>query len=264
MILDNLYLEITRNCTIKCEHCLRGDKEIKNMSIVTLNNILKETSEIKHLLLSGGEPLINIKLLEELPKLIEKYNIEISTISIITNGTIIGDRIINALESIQNHCGNFNFILSNDLFHKLEWQRLNVEDKVKRNFEYYQKSFSMSKYPINDSFSICSLTNKGKAKELTKDRINEITRNKYTNYIFKDIPADDNLSYEDNQVHGKICIDTNGNIVDYCMTYEEEDTFSSNGLNVNIFPFSSVLKVYIDDYIKRNYGSSKKKDLTSK
>ena len=259
MIIDNLYLEVTRNCTIECEHCLRGNRERKNMSLNTLDNIFKEIKEVKHLLLSGGEPLINIETLEEIPILIKKYNLNINTISIITNGTVKTKRHIKALEELKENCNIFNFILSNDLFHKLEWKRLGIEETIDRNFKEYKELFDIKKYPINETYCKVSLTEKGKAVKLTQQRINEITKNKYIHYYFKEIEKDDNLSYEDNRIHGKICIDVNGNIVDYSMSFNEEDEFSSNGLNVNLFPFNEIVKVYINDYKDRNYSFRKKR-----
>ena len=109
----------------------------------------------------------------------------------------------------------------------------------------------MEKYPANELYCNISLANKGKAKDLTEERIKEITYNSYIHYSFIDIPLDNSLSYNKNIIHGKICIDVNGNIVDYSMSYNEEDELADNGLNVNLFSFSEIIKVYIDDYIKR-------------
>lgn len=72
MYFEKLYLELTRECTMQCEHCLRGDREHKYMSIETLENLLKEVNNIETLLLSGGEPLLHIDALEALSKLIDK------------------------------------------------------------------------------------------------------------------------------------------------------------------------------------------------
>lgn len=257
MIIDNLYLEITRNCSFECEHCLRGNKENKNMSLATLENILKDIKHIKRLLLSGGEPLINIKLLEELPELIKKYNITIEEIGIITNGTIMSPRHLIALDSLSKCCDRFSFFLSNDLFHRLEGHRLGLEDIIVRNYDTYNKRYSLEKYPRQkERYCNISLAYKGKAKELTEQRIKEITKGKYIHYYFEDIPFDQSIACEGNIVHGKVCIDVNGNLVDYSMSYDEEDELADNGLNVNLFPLSEIIQIYIDDYIERNKNHS--------
>ena len=54
MNFEKLYLEVTRECTMRCEHCLRGENEHKSMSIETLENSLKDIKHIHTLLLSGG------------------------------------------------------------------------------------------------------------------------------------------------------------------------------------------------------------------
>ena len=45
MKLEKLYLEVTRMCTLECEHCLRGDRENKYMSTKTIENILKDVKK---------------------------------------------------------------------------------------------------------------------------------------------------------------------------------------------------------------------------
>ena len=41
MKVENLYLELTRMCTLECEHCLRGDRRNEYMSFETINNVFK-------------------------------------------------------------------------------------------------------------------------------------------------------------------------------------------------------------------------------
>ena len=141
MIIDKMYLEVTRNCTLECEHCLRGNKEIKDMDLITLENSLKDVKEINTLLLTGGEPLLNIKVLKTLPKLIDKYNILINNISIITNGTVASLNHVSALQTLCEKCNSFDLILSSDLFHRLEWNRLKINDRVENNYKFYQQYF---------------------------------------------------------------------------------------------------------------------------
>ena len=51
MKIDKMYLEVTRNCTLECEHCLRGNKEVKDMDLTTLENTLCGVNEINTLYL---------------------------------------------------------------------------------------------------------------------------------------------------------------------------------------------------------------------
>ena len=47
MRIDRLYLEVTRNCTLECEHCLRGDKETKDILPNRLK-IFKQRADIEN------------------------------------------------------------------------------------------------------------------------------------------------------------------------------------------------------------------------
>ena len=259
MILDNLYLEITRNCTIGCEHCLRGEREPKNMSSETLENIFKNIKEVKNLLLSGGEPLIGFPALEKISNLIKKYNITVYRISIITNGTVCSSRQINAIQSLKNNCQELDLFLSSDLFHRLEWKKLGLEEQVKRNYDIYKNLFNMKKYLENDRYHHISLSPKGRAEHLTSERIKEITKNQYIQYEFNNIPMNEKLDYEENTIHGKLCIDVNGYLVDYSMSFEEEDTFAEHGYNINQFPLQVAAHKYIEEYKERNKIAQKTK-----
>ncbi|MBR4262553.1 MAG: radical SAM protein [Bacilli bacterium] len=227
MILDNLYLEITRDCTIECEHCLRGEKEHKNMSVTTLENVLKNIKKIGTLLLSGGEPLINIQLLEALPHLIEKYNIDVNRIGIITNGTVYSERHVDALNGLKGCCNELDFVLSSDLFHRLEWQRLGVEELVERNFDRYNESVGIRKYLSNDINQCVVLFRKGRALKISSERLAEIKRKHHIEYKFG-VEEQERVIRFGNMVEGKLYINVDGYLVNYNLSFKEEDRVINN------------------------------------
>ena len=232
MDFENLYLEITRECSMCCEHCLRGNHEHEFMSIETLENSLKDINHIKTLLLSGGEPLLSIRILEKLPEIINKYNIKIDRIGIITNGTIYSKRHLKALSKLKEVCDSFGFFLSFDLFHRLEWKRLGLTSKVERNYYIYKKYLGIEKYPEEDYNSNILLFPKGRAEDFTQSRLKEIALNNHINIKFSS-ENDDNVIYYEDKVEGKTCIDVHGNIVGYSKSFEEEDREASAEYNVN-------------------------------
>ena len=71
MRIETLYLEVTRMCTLECEHCVRGDRENKFMSSETINNALKDVKEIGLLFFEGGEPLLAIDQILETIEIIK-------------------------------------------------------------------------------------------------------------------------------------------------------------------------------------------------
>ena len=95
MNIEKLNVEITRKCTLDCEHCFRGDSQKINISNETLINIFTNIKEIEQLVITGGEPLIAVKELEKMIEIIKNNNVKIDKIILITNGTVLSSRILN-------------------------------------------------------------------------------------------------------------------------------------------------------------------------
>lgn len=251
MRIDRLYLEATRNCTLECEHCLRGDKETKDMDVLTLENSLKDVEEINTLLLTGGEPLLNIEVLKALPKIIKKYNIKINNISIITNGTVESIEHIKALKLISESCNYFDLILSSDLFHRLEWNRLKITDAVERNFKLYQQFFPTRKFLDNDSFNSVVLLLSGRAKQITNERMKELKRKYYITYKFDSESEEYLISRNGNRVNGKLYINVYGNVTPYNVSFSDEDDCYNSKQNVNEKSLESILNEIDNQELKK-------------
>jgi len=99
MNVENITLEITRRCTLDCEHCFRGDSQNINMSIQTLENIFCNIKSIDQLVITGGEPLIAINELEKLVELLRSNNVKKEIINLVTNGTILSSRVLKVLNT---------------------------------------------------------------------------------------------------------------------------------------------------------------------
>lgn len=246
MVIDKLYLEITRNCTLNCEHCLKGDKEYKNMSKETLNNIFKDISEVNTLLLTGGEPLLNIDLIDELVNIINRDNKNIRTIGIVTNGTVLSNRHIDVLRRLKKSCNHFIFNLSSDVFHRLEWDRLDIKDRIDHNYEVYRDTVGIEKWLENDRFNNIIVFKKGRARNISSQRIDELKKKHYITLKLREDDEENKLSYDRDNIYGKICIDVNGNIVDFNETYDEEDICSNGDFNVNNYPFHTIIYDFVD------------------
>jgi len=78
MYIVSIGLEVTRNCTLACEHCLRGDAQAVNMDLEVIEKIFNNVRGIGTLLLTGGEPLIAVQQLEKIIELIKKKNIKVN------------------------------------------------------------------------------------------------------------------------------------------------------------------------------------------
>jgi len=59
-----IILEVTRRCQLKCDHCLRGDAQRKDVSDKVIHFLSKYN--IEHLTLTGGEPTIVRNMIKRL------------------------------------------------------------------------------------------------------------------------------------------------------------------------------------------------------
>ena len=241
MTIDKLYLEVTRDCTLECEHCLRGEKQKQNMNTTTLENALKDINKINTLLLTGGEPFINIAVLESLPELLKKQGIEIQTIGIITNGTVYTERHRKALERLKELCSNLRIFVSADMFHRLEWNRLQIGEKVEDNFKQLERDFHAEKHLENDSFHRVILNLQGRARRLSPEKLDLYKRKYYIEYVFKE-PFQVTYSKEDDTILGKVFVNALGYVVDYNRSFQEQDESSSIDENVNLVPLPTILE----------------------
>lgn len=114
-----LNLELTRGCNLCCPHCSRGDAQNLTISEKTIDTMLSQTLSITDLLITGGEPLLELDKLEYLVNSIDRYDVPIFRIGIVTNGTILDERVALILKRflMRNPSSYVNLEVSNDAFH---------------------------------------------------------------------------------------------------------------------------------------------------
>lgn len=93
-IHDGLSIETTRRCNMSCEHCLRGPAQNKDLNPDVLDSFFKHVTHIYNLTPTGGEPTLNPNALLQIKQAIQKYNVTLSTLYIVTNALQIPDEFI--------------------------------------------------------------------------------------------------------------------------------------------------------------------------
>ncbi len=88
MHIPKLIIEVTRNCQLECEHCLRGDKEFVSIDVKHIEELLKHTASIGMITFSGGEPFLNVHAMEHTIAMLHKYRVYVGEFFIATNGII--------------------------------------------------------------------------------------------------------------------------------------------------------------------------------
>ncbi len=259
MFIENLYLEITRNCNLECEHCLRGDSKNEYMSSQTINNIFKDIKGIDRLLLTGGEPLLAINQIKEIISIIKTNNIKINSIMLITNGTILNENVIETLKELSS-ISVLHLRLSYDMFHFLELNRLKLFDIRVKNAIVFKELFNALDYA---SFDDTSFSNKkvimpiGRALKLSSERLEEINNMSDSKYSLSEYCVEKNpwssfnASYNlfNYVVDGTISIDVNSNVVAYSLPFDDEDAEKLKyNSNINEIGLSRAILNYIEYY----------------
>lgn len=274
MVIKTLHLGITRNCTLYCEHCFRGEKEIVNMSTETLENLFENVSQVNFLLLTGGEPFIAINQLEKLVELIKKNKILIGEIRIITNGTVMSARLLKVLKDL-SEATKLSIKVSVDIFHYLELKRLNLLDLRNKNLDILKEYFGATEYSdenqkayereiyIRQPFQ--RIVSSGRTKKLSQKRLNEINKLVPVKYV-------KNSDYEtlnnfgklvellNDVIYGTLTIDVNGNIVNYGSEYQTEDKDAQEiSANINELGLKDAVLQYIN--YQNNHSTEEQRKL---
>ncbi len=229
MHLWNLYLGITRLCTLECEHCLRGNRRNEYMSLETIDNAFKDVKEIDTLLLTGGEPLLAIKQIKEILKQIKKNNVKVHRTFIITNCTFLNEEIIEILKEFSD-ISELELALSYDVFHYVELKRLNLLEKRINNARILKEIFGAYDYASfeDKTRKKRNIIKAGRAESLTEERLKEFSDISEKDYILADYrildrPFAPYYEEETGLVYDKVYVDVNGNVTDIELSFDEED-----------------------------------------
>ena len=85
MYVNNLVIEITRRCNLKCSHCLRGDVEKIDISDEVLDATFSGISHVDTLTITGGEPGLALDRIEQIINHIHFKSIVVDEIYMVSN-----------------------------------------------------------------------------------------------------------------------------------------------------------------------------------
>lgn len=125
LVLDNLVLEVTRKCNLRCQHCLRGAAQRMDMLRHVMFRTLRDVSDIGTLTLTGGEPSMVPDVLDELRNEIIYSRVNITRFYIVTNAHSTRNRsrfieFLNWLHSYTDMDDENALVISQDQFHTAE------------------------------------------------------------------------------------------------------------------------------------------------
>ena len=126
MDINNLVIEVTRKCNMSCFHCLRGDAmnvNIKKEYIDTLLQQIGYGGYINSVVFSGGEPTLNVPIMEYFLDQCKNWKIKINFFYIATNGLKIKENFVMFCLKMFSYCDEKDYCkvdVSNDEAHQCE------------------------------------------------------------------------------------------------------------------------------------------------
>jgi len=199
--IDNLIIEVTRRCNLKCLHCLRGDAQDKDIDDKYIEGLFQKLEYISFLTITGGEPSLVPDKIRTIIRLAKKYKVGIGNFYIATNGIKVPDRFLFAILRLWTYCDDNEVTaveISNDGYHN--WRK--VDDKILA-FGFARMKFEQ------DGTKDFSLIQEGNAYlKLGKGRENPIH----------------GFTVEDERIDGELYLNCKGNILSNCdLSYYRQD-----------------------------------------
>lgn len=120
MHIENLMLEVTRKCNLKCEHCLRGNAQNKSMTPDIISSLFAHVDSIGTLTIGGGEPTLAIDVIHNLYQELLWRDVDIQNVFLVTNGKRVNRDLLFWFSQLYSLCSDKDasgFAISNDRYH---------------------------------------------------------------------------------------------------------------------------------------------------
>jgi len=148
MEIQNVVIEITRKCQLKCAHCLRGNAQGVNIKTEYLESFFSRVKAIDTLTISGGEPSLVPEKILEIIAIAKKHKTEIGSFYIATNAAKnpkFKSFILACMELYMycsdNEISSINW--SNDKYHQNEPENIRLLSILKFASEKFSKEFGL-------------------------------------------------------------------------------------------------------------------------
>lgn len=221
--LNELFIEITRKCNMKCEHCLRGDAQNVNIKNEYITNVLKDINSIGSFIITGGEPSLNVPAIQFILKELKRLNIEVYSFYIVTNGrkTSHSEKFLHTLLEL------YYYQQSDiaDIGSMVEISKDNYHTHKEEQIESIRRLSAFSFFSVRETnYTYNSIISEGRGYEIGGER--QLSYNKDISY-----EIDENNITIDEMIYlnakGQIC-----NNCDYSYdTQEEQHLFDINNIS---------------------------------
>ncbi len=208
-------VEITRKCNLDCEHCLRGNPSNVNIKKEILERFFDEVKIADVLVISGGEPFMCYSEIKLLCEIIKMKKVNISSVVIVTNGTIYDERVYKLLED------NFDKVginISMDKYHidalNRMYNDISSYEKCLKNINLHRNNIHFAGLYGNSKY----LIDMGRAKDLNVPKVPFDALGYFYNDTVQNFSINNFVG-----VGPRIYLDALGNITDGNSSYESRE-----------------------------------------
>lgn len=204
---------------------MRGEAQDLTISQDILDKFFSQVEAIDTIYFSGGEPLLEIDMIDYVVDCIAKYNVDVKALSLISNGTINNEKILKVYEKFVSDGidRTAELIISDDKFHDLE--------KSKKSQQFYKnrnknKNIMIADFKPLQKSDLKSLKRAGKAIDLIKKNQEELIKENY--FIMQPILINHRIKIDDGGFIGcAMNLSANGNLgYHYETDYDSVDNLS--------------------------------------
>ncbi|MDR1169257.1 MAG: 4Fe-4S cluster-binding domain-containing protein [Prevotellaceae bacterium] len=164
MKINELYVELTRRCNLRCAHCFYGEAQDAVMNNDTLEMTFQVFKEMEWLVAGGGEPFLNFNGVKRMIWKVMKNKIRVNNFFIATNGCFEGvttDELIAELKSLHNNRHVRLLVkLSNTPYHRTA---RTVKDEAR--YQSFKQELKQNGLPFFELMQDEEFINSGLAKE---------------------------------------------------------------------------------------------------
>lgn len=147
--VSTLIFEVTRKCNIKCSHCLRGNAMNMELSKEDVDTLLDQINNISQITFSGGEPSLNVPMLNYILEGLKKRQISVGSFYVATNGVNVSEEFVIFLLRMYSYCDDKEYSevnYSNDYYHQIE-KKSNIE--LLNGLSFFSKKYDKDGFNYN-------------------------------------------------------------------------------------------------------------------
>ena len=217
MYIDNLCIEVTRKCNMRCAHCLRGVAQNINIDTSYIDELLRHCKDgIGSITFTGGEPTLNMSAIKRTFETIRLLDIPLGGFYIVTNARAYKKELIELLDEMYEYCYEkelCGLAISDDEFHA----KYRDEFTFKRNSIHYAYDCfgDMRKYfrqnEKKTDWQSSYLLNEGRAKNIHSPYIKK--RENTVSSVIDDLV---HIYKGDNNIGGTLYLNALGELIDGC------------------------------------------------